>query len=231
MKRYVRKNPKDEELLNKLRIEKETGYTYGYNESWIHYKVFLNNKMIGDAQYLVGKDYISTVYVDREYRRKGVASFLYDYIEKDQNVKLKSDASTREGKAFWSSRIKKNPMKKKTSSKRKVSCKCKSPSSLRKCVCSPRRKNPLDSKLPTRQFRNLDSSKFYVFDIYSRQFPVGRENHWGKPRLIDSSRFIVESNGTRTLHYWEDILNVYGPFTTESQAIKAWKDLLEKGYL
>lgn len=109
-------------------------------------------------------------------------------------------------------------------SKRKNSCKCKNPSSLRNCSCS-RRNNPLDGKIPTRDFRNLNPDKYYIFHLY------GNVSQWGKPVLSDSKRFVVESNSERTIHFWEDLLNVYGPFTSSKQAMDAWEKLLTEGYL
>lgn len=114
---FRRKNPRDEKLLNQINITKNEGSDFGYN--YAHYKIWLNNELIGDAQYILGKDYISLVYIIPKYQRKGLATFLYDYIEQDQGIILRSDASTRSAKAFWANRLKqrKNPRDKKLSNR------------------------------------------------------------------------------------------------------------------
>lgn len=216
--RRLNRNPRDESLLKRITIEPESA---GFRKK---YYVYHNNELIALAIY---NGYGScTIEVAEGYKRRGVATFLYDYIEKDIGRKLKPSSELfPDSKAFWANRLKKNPMKTRSkTSKRKSSCKCKGSCSLRKCSCF-RRKNPLDGKIPTREFRNLNPDKYYVFHLY------GNVSQWGKPVLSDSKRFVVESNSERTIHFWEDLLNVYGPFTTSKQAIDAWKKLLTEGYL
>ena len=98
-------NPTDEELLKKLKIKKE--YFPETNE--IFYIVLLNNNEIGSAVYRTNKNVVDSTGIDKEYRRRGVNTWLYDYIEKDQNVKLTpSKTLMREGELFWRNRLKRS---------------------------------------------------------------------------------------------------------------------------
>lgn len=105
------KNPTDKNLLRQIYIDKKFEHNDFTDDKWIKYRILLNNKEIGYAYYVIGKDHISAVWIDPKYQRKGLATYLYDYIENDQNIKLKSDASTGSGIAFWKNRLKtrKNP--------------------------------------------------------------------------------------------------------------------------
>ena len=47
------------------------------------------------------------VWVGPNYRRKGLATFIYNKIEKDQKIKLKpSDTLFPDGQEFWKARLK-----------------------------------------------------------------------------------------------------------------------------
>lgn len=100
-------NPRDDELLKKLKIKKE--YFPETNE--IFYIVLLNNNEIGSAVYRTNTNVVDSTGIDKEYRRKGINTWLYDYIEKDQKIKLiPSNTLMREGMLFWRNRLKrKNP--------------------------------------------------------------------------------------------------------------------------
>jgi hypothetical protein len=51
--------------------------------------------------------YIQTFEIDDEFQRKGVGTFLYNYIEKDRKIKLRpSNNVSSDGKAFWKARRK-----------------------------------------------------------------------------------------------------------------------------
>lgn len=103
-KKIIR-NPTDEELLKKLKVKKE--YFPETNE--IFYIVLLNNNEIGSAVYRTNKNVVDSTGIDKEYRRKGVNTWLYDYIEKDQGVKLiPSKTLMRDGELFWRNRLKKS---------------------------------------------------------------------------------------------------------------------------
>lgn len=104
--RSKRSNPRDEEFLKKIRIEKYIDTNY--NE--IYYQVFIDGRQIVRIIYDIKNKVICSSFVDVKYRRKGLASFIYDYIEKDQKIKLKpSFELLKDGEKFWESRLKKNP--------------------------------------------------------------------------------------------------------------------------
>jgi ribosomal protein S18 acetylase RimI-like enzyme len=70
------------------------------------YTVHHQGNKIASAK-LSGQDhYVTDVDVQPEFRRKGVASRLYDFIEKHSGKKLKPSPmyQTGEGKALWQSR-------------------------------------------------------------------------------------------------------------------------------
>ena len=70
------------------------------------YTVHHQGNKIASAK-LSGQDhYVTDVDVKPEFRRKGVASKLYDFIEKHSGKKLKPSPmyQTGEGKAFWKNR-------------------------------------------------------------------------------------------------------------------------------
>jgi predicted nucleotidyltransferase len=106
------KNPRDEEFLKQLIIKKKK---FGRNimyEALIYDDIDTDDLIhVGYAEFNPDKIWIDNVEVDKPFKRKGVATFLYNYIEKDQNVKLKpSDSLFPEGKAFWKNRLRrKNP--------------------------------------------------------------------------------------------------------------------------
>lgn len=116
IKSVKRKNPTDHELLNKIRIEKEI------NNQHIIYYIIYNNEIIGDAYYSKSKKWISSVDIENKFQRKGLATFLYNYIEADLGIKLQpSNALLSDGKAFWKNRLKKsNPTDKNFLSKIKI---------------------------------------------------------------------------------------------------------------
>lgn len=70
----------------------------------------MNKKEIARADILVNGDYpyLTYVSIDKEYQRKGLGTFIYNYIEKDLKIKLKpSDIQSLEAVAFWKNRLKK----------------------------------------------------------------------------------------------------------------------------
>lgn len=105
--RLKRKNPKDEEFLKKLKIIKRRFYE---DESGLRYYIYNNeDDCLGYAEILDGSDYINYIKIrDEKNKRKGVATFVYDYIEKDLRIKLKpSPAQLLPGQEFWKNRLKK----------------------------------------------------------------------------------------------------------------------------
>lgn len=114
-RKIKRKNPRDEELLKQLIIKKKK---FGNNimyEALIYDDIDTDELIhVGYAEFNPDKIWIDNVEIDKLFKRKGVATYLYDYIEKDQNVKLKpSNSLFPAGKKFWINRLKqrKNPIK------------------------------------------------------------------------------------------------------------------------
>lgn len=85
-------------------------------DDYIRYSIYNNyNRYLGSARVyfreIDDSDNIGNAHIQiiKSYRRKGLASFLYDYIEKDLKIKLKSSSDpSKEGKAFWENRAKRN---------------------------------------------------------------------------------------------------------------------------
>ena len=116
IKSVKRKNPTDHEILKKIKIQKIPD---GHH---IRYKLFHNNDHIGDVWYDFHRGFVTSVEIDWELQRKGIITHVYNYIEKDQKIKLKpSTELTDAGKAFWKNRLKKsNPTDKIFLSKIKI---------------------------------------------------------------------------------------------------------------
>lgn len=107
----MKKNPKDEFLLKRLIIIKEPLKT---NPNYVYYTAYLGvpieSLIVAEMEYSISSKKVNDSWVKEEYRRKGVASFIYDYIEKDQNIELTEGATTTKGHAFWMNRCqRKNP--------------------------------------------------------------------------------------------------------------------------
>jgi ribosomal protein S18 acetylase RimI-like enzyme len=70
------------------------------------YTVHHQGNKIASAKLSGQGDYVTDVDVKPEFRRKGVASKLYDFIEKHSGKKLNPSPmyQTGEGKAFWKNR-------------------------------------------------------------------------------------------------------------------------------
>jgi hypothetical protein len=106
--RLKKSNPKNEDLLTDIYVTKSE-----FDPKKIVYTIRLYNYdySLGFATYDVTKKIISDVRIlDRKFRNKGLATYLYNYIENDQNIILKpSDNLSEDGKVFWSNRLKKNP--------------------------------------------------------------------------------------------------------------------------
>lgn len=122
------KNPTDHEFLKKVEIKKEN-----HPDNIIHYIVYYSNKPIGYAeikwsqqkQLNNNKININNVSIKNEFRRKGLASYLYDFIEKDTNFDIipsKKEDLNNNSEPFWKNRLKKsNPIDKTFLSKIKIS--------------------------------------------------------------------------------------------------------------
>lgn len=134
-----RKNPNDNDLLNDVEIEK----ILLYNDTRILYIVYKINGFVKDdslvssdfayhikfvynidirntsnilavAIYNTDQHFVEYIRTNKNYKRKGLASYLYNHIEKDQKVKLKpSNSLEPDGQKFWENRMKRNPIKRK----------------------------------------------------------------------------------------------------------------------
>lgn len=102
MKKLTRKkNPKDYDLLKQLVVKRNNGVGY------LLYITYLSKLEIAKLHFNKNKNYVYNIEVKEEFRRKGVADFLYNYIEKDLDIKLKpSSFLLSDGKAFWEHRLK-----------------------------------------------------------------------------------------------------------------------------
>ena len=120
--RNKRSNPRDEELLKTIKIQKKKFYDDSCDEHGTLYKIYSNDEYIGRAEILDDSDNVYYAWIYKsENRNKGVMSFVYDYIEKDLKIKLKPSNNQLEGgKAFWETRSKKNNPNKNPSPKPKL---------------------------------------------------------------------------------------------------------------
>lgn len=118
IKSVKRKNPTDHELLNKIRIEKEIHQKWKF----INYNVYFKDNKIASMSFDFDTNTVFDARVDSEFRRKGIATYVYDYIEKDLGIKLQPDKTQLDdGIAFWKNRLKKsNPTDKNFLSKIKI---------------------------------------------------------------------------------------------------------------
>lgn len=97
----TRTNPTDKDFLSKVKIQKVL------NKEYISYEAFYNNKYIAGVDFNPKTKTIWDVWVGPNYRRKGLATFIYNKIEKDQKIKLKpSDTLFPDGQEFWKARLK-----------------------------------------------------------------------------------------------------------------------------
>lgn len=101
------KNPRDENFLRYIYVKKQL-----FDHDYIKYIVRYQGNNIAYADYDLFNKEIKYIQVDSEFRKRGVGSYLVDYIEEDQKIKLRpSDNLTQNGRLFWEKRIK-NPIKK-----------------------------------------------------------------------------------------------------------------------
>ena len=108
VKPLKRKNPKDEEFLELIKVIRKN------QPLFYRYEVYFRNELI--AFFDIGKEdnYIQLMNVfEEKYKRRGLAMFMHDYIENDLGIKIvTSKALSKEGKLFYKSREKskkKNP--------------------------------------------------------------------------------------------------------------------------
>lgn len=103
-----KRNPKNEKLLKQLIIKKEKLGDHPLNEN-IVYKIKHGGKFIAEVHVNLKHNFIDDIFMDPVYQRQGLGTFIYDYIEKDQNIKLKpSEYLSSKGEAFWKTRLRKS---------------------------------------------------------------------------------------------------------------------------
>lgn len=98
-----KRNPRDENIIKQLQI----GKNYHGSDN-IVYTAFIEDELICIVNYDKLTKTIEWVNIEKpEYKRKGIVSYIYDYIEKDLRIKLKPSKSlTPDGEAFWKNRLK-----------------------------------------------------------------------------------------------------------------------------
>lgn len=108
------KNPTDLSLLRMIKIVRKEIELGVWNpkqkseEILIVYKIYFRDNQIGYVEIIKGTNFIEDVVINEEFRRKGLADYLYNYIEKDLKIKLRpSSIQYEDGKAFWKARLNK----------------------------------------------------------------------------------------------------------------------------
>jgi GNAT superfamily N-acetyltransferase len=108
----TRRNPDDEALLRRLTVEvdDDPASTRGRVDRYIEVRVFDGKAYVAIATFRLKRKYADAmdVSVNANYRRKGVASWLYRWVENRYGLKvLHSSDQTTDGKAF--ARGRRNP--------------------------------------------------------------------------------------------------------------------------
>lgn len=102
VKPLKRKNPKDEEFLELIKVIRKN------QPLFYRYEVYFRNELIGFFD--IGKEdnYIQLMNIpDYKHKRRGLATFMHDYIEQDLGIKIKtSDFLSKQGKKFYEAREK-----------------------------------------------------------------------------------------------------------------------------
>lgn len=91
------KNPRDSEFLELIKVIREdTPISY-------RYKIYYRNEQIGLFEIKKGTNFIwETGVWEDQYKRRGLATFMHKYIEKDLGIKIvPSKHLTRDGKLFY----------------------------------------------------------------------------------------------------------------------------------
>lgn len=106
--RLKKKNPTDLQLLKLITIKKKIIADNLYGDDLISYKIYFRNKQIGYAEIFINNNYIEDIEIDEEFRRKGIANFIYSHIENDLKKSLvPSSVQLEDGKKFWKNRLRK----------------------------------------------------------------------------------------------------------------------------
>lgn len=104
----VRKNPTDLEFLKQLIVDKETFKITDGKDKIISYQynVYFEGKRIGYAEIVKGQNTIDDIDVLTKYQRRGISTFLHNYVEKDLGIELESPEYLKpDGKRFWEDRL------------------------------------------------------------------------------------------------------------------------------
>lgn len=100
-------NPIDHELLNNITIKKEQLGLHPIDRN-IRYKFYLKNEEIAAADVEIYNNIVGDIFMSPKFQRKGLGTFIYDYIESDLGIKLKpSEYLSSKGEAFWKNRSRK----------------------------------------------------------------------------------------------------------------------------
>jgi hypothetical protein len=127
-------NPKNEYILEHIKIRKKLIPLYKHTLFWKYFVIYPidgEDLEIASAYIQPDEDFVSKVEVHKDFRRYGIATELYNAIEKDLNIKLRPvkigkakgpDPITLfqdpDGAMFWQNRLKKqNPTDKSLLSK------------------------------------------------------------------------------------------------------------------
>lgn len=166
MKIYKKKNPIDQKFLDQLTIDKDfidyKGGTGAPPGKVITYTVKYKNEEIAHAFYRMPQstDYFRGHYIievdvyEDEHKHKGIATWLYNYIENDLNIKLEPSkwGRTPDGIQFWNNRFKRL------------------------------KKNPTNQELLNRlRIKEIDSYRSLTYLVYLDYIPTIRESRIIKP--------------------------------------------------
>lgn len=110
----IKRNPTDLSIINKLIIvkskEKFNG-AFSDDEVLPKYTIYYDDNEIGYVFLKKNLKEVKQIFIYPQFQRKGVGSYVYNYIENDMGIKLKpSNDQSMKGKLFWKNRSKrKNP--------------------------------------------------------------------------------------------------------------------------
>lgn len=92
-----KKNPMDNDFLELIKVKKEPHHNF------YRYKIYYRNEQIGEFDIQKNTNYIHAMEIwEDEYKRRGLATFMHNYIENDLNIKIAPSKSlTKDGKEFY----------------------------------------------------------------------------------------------------------------------------------
>lgn len=99
-----KKNPTDKNFLNQIEIKKDEIWMPVTDNILIKYHIYYKNKLVGYFKLTKGYNYIDNMHVIEKYKRRGLATFMHKYIEKDLGIKIvPSEDLTDDGEEFYKS--------------------------------------------------------------------------------------------------------------------------------